>query len=80
VKIIDIERRRNVSLELYVVRGLARGRTQAQLASSLGIGTNTLRRHLRKRGYLIRCEYRLLPIDAPHPGQSPAGPDAPPPA
>jgi hypothetical protein len=76
VKLTDIERRRNITLELYVMGGLARGRSQAQIAASLGIAINTLRRHLRKRGYRIVCEYRLVPTDASRPGQSPERPDA----
>jgi len=58
-------------LEHYVMQAMADGRSVRQIARDLGIHADTIRRHLRARGYRINQHSQLVTI-AP-PGQGGAG-------
>ncbi len=74
---VRLQARTGVRLEHHVLEAMTKGRSPAQIAASLGISIDTLRRSLRRAGFRIQCQYGLVPIvDASRPGQSPDRPDS----
>jgi len=67
----QIEGRMGIRLEHYVMDQMAAGRTSRQIAAALKISIDTIKRHLRRRGYRIECNTKLVLIERPpRPGRS----------
>ena len=64
-----IEAARGIRIEHYVMDGFAAGRSLAQMAASLRIHADTLRSALRRRGYRVDRNTRLVRIDSPDQGE-----------
>jgi len=63
-----IERGLGMRLEHYVMAEMAARRSLAQIAAALKLSTDTVRRHLRQRGYRVRRDHRLVKIGPPDQG------------
>jgi len=61
-KVAAIEEAMGVRLEHHVMQEMSKRRTSRQIAAALKISEHTMRRHLRRRGYRIECQSRLMPI------------------
>jgi len=67
----QIEERMGIKLEHHVMDRMSAGRTSRQIAAELGLSVYTIRRHLRRRGYRIECNTKLVLIERPpRPGRS----------
>jgi len=67
----DIEARLGMGIEFHVMGEMAKGRTIRQIAAALGIGYRTLGGHLRRRGYRVDQQTKLVLIERPpRPGRS----------
>ena len=67
----QIEERMGIKLEHHVMDRMSAGRTSRQSAAELGLSVYTIRRHLRRRGYRIECNTKLVLIERPpRPGRS----------
>ena len=64
-KIPGAEARIGIPLEHYVMSAMAHGQTSRQIAAALRITMYTLRRALRKRGYRVQSDYKLVQITQP---------------
>ncbi len=60
-----IEARLGLPIEHHVMGEMAKDRSIKQIAAALRIGDRTLRYHLRKRGYRVDQQTKLVLIDRP---------------
>jgi len=58
-----------MAIELHVMAEMAKGRSVRQIAGALRIGDRTLRTHLRKRGYRVDQQTKLVRIDSSDQGE-----------
>ena len=66
-----IEQRLGVQIEHHVMAEMAAGRSLPQIAAALKLSADTIRRHLRLRGYRIERNTKLVLIERPpRPGRS----------
>jgi len=66
-----IEERLGLCIEHHVMAEMAAGRSLPQIAAALKLSADTIRRHLRLRGYRIERNTKLVLIERPlRPGRS----------
>ena len=73
-RVPQIEEMLGLPLEHYMMQEMAKRRSTKQICASLKIHPDTVRKHLRKKGWRIYCDCKLVPIESDqlHPGQGPA--------